>query len=57
MQINNWFKTTNFKLFGKTIFTKEEICNDFTQEKDSYNIIISEDYCNTEFKINKKKDS
>lgn len=53
MQINNWFKTTNFKLFGKTIFTKEEICNDFTQEKDSYNIIISEDYYNEEFKTKK----
>lgn len=53
MQVNNWFKTTNFKIFGKTIFTREEICNDYNYEEDAYNVIISEDYYNKEFKTDK----
>lgn len=49
-----WTKTTNYKLFGKTIFTKEEICSEVQYEGQMYTIQINQDYYNKEFDLNKK---
>lgn len=35
-----WTKTTNYKLFGKTIFTKEEICSEVQYEGQIYQVQI-----------------
>lgn len=40
MNNNFWTKTTNFKLLGKTLFTKEEICSEVEYEGQIYNIQI-----------------
>lgn len=50
MQNNFWTKTTNYKIFGKTIFSKEEICNETERDSD-YIIIVTEDYFNEEFDL------
>ena len=57
MNNNFWTKTTNFKLLGKTLFTKEEICSEVEYEGQIYNIQIRQDYYNQEFDINKNKDN
>lgn len=55
MQHDFWTKTTNFKLFGKTIFTKEEIGNETSRDSE-YTIIVTQDYFNKEFDLNKKNE-
>lgn len=54
MQINFWTKKTDFKLFGKTIFSKVEVCNETERDSD-YTIIVTEDYFNKEFEFENKK--
>lgn len=54
MQHNFWTKTTNFKIFGKTIFSKEEIGNE-TERDSEYTIIVTEDYFKKEFDFEEKK--
>lgn len=51
-----WTKTTHFKFFGKTIFTKEEICSDIEYQGQIYNIQVSQDYYKSEFDMNKKNE-
>lgn len=55
--MNNEFftKTTNFKLFGKTFFTKEEIFSGIEYQGEIYNVHVSKDYYNSEFKTDEKK--
>lgn len=52
-----WTKTTKWKLFGKTIFSKEEICSEVQYEGQIYQVQIKQDYYNQEFDINKNKDN
>lgn len=47
-------KITNYKIFGKVILTKEEIYNEQSSEGEAYQINISQDYYNQEFKDNGK---
>jgi hypothetical protein len=49
-----WTKTTNYKLFGKTIFSKEEICSEVQYEGQIYQVQVKQDYYNQEFDINNK---
>ena len=53
MQINFWTKKTDFKLFGKTIFSKVEVCNETERDSD-YTIIVTEDYFKEEFDFEEK---
>lgn len=58
MNINFWVKTTKFKIFGKTFFTKEEICNDKTYEDSEMEFVVNPEYYKKEFEIdnnNRKK--
>ena len=50
MNVNFWTKTTKFKLFGKTIFQKVEVCNETNRDTD-FDIIVTQDYFNKEFDI------
>lgn len=43
-------KLTNWKLFNLRIFTKEEVYNEVSSEGTPYQIIITQDYYNKEFK-------
>ena len=43
-------KITNWKLFNWRIFTKEEIYNERSCEGTPYQIIVTQDYFNKEFK-------
>jgi len=52
MNVNFWSKTTKYKLFGKTIFTKVEVCNETNRETD-FDIIVTQDYFNKEFDVKK----
>lgn len=56
--MNNEFftKTTNYKILGKTIFSKEEVFSGMEYEGQIYNITVSPNYYNSEFNINKKDD-
>ncbi len=54
MKHNFWVKTTNLKIFGKTIFSKEEICNDTERESD-YTIIVSPEYFDSEFDMEQRR--
>lgn len=56
MDNNFWVKTTNFKILGKTLFTKEEICSDMQYQGEFYQINVMQDYYNSEFNIKNKKD-
>lgn len=51
-----WTKITNYKIFGKTIISKEEICRDIQYEGQIYQVEITKDYYDSEFNLNKKKD-
>lgn len=51
----SYAKVTNFKLFGKVIATKEEIYNEQSSEGEAYQINITQDYYNQEFKDNGKQ--
>ena len=52
-----WNKITNYKLFGHTIFSKEEICQESQYEGQIYQIEVKKDYFDSEFNLNKKKDN
>lgn len=53
--MNNEFfiKTTNYKLFGKTLFSKEEIFSGCEYQGQIYQIQVNQDYYNSEFDLNK----
>lgn len=51
----NFVKYTNYKLFGKVIFTKEEIYTEVSSEGEPFKIIVNQDYFNKEFNIGKKQ--
>ncbi|MBQ2284585.1 MAG: hypothetical protein II244_02835 [Clostridia bacterium] len=55
--MNNEFftKTTNYKILGKTLFTKEEIFSGVEYQGQIYQISVSKDYYNSEFKTDEKK--
>ena len=55
MNTNFWQKITNYKMFGKTIFSKEEICTDKNYEENEFKVYITDEYFNDEFDIEKKK--
>ena len=46
----NYTKITNWKIFNWKIFSKEEIYNERSCEGTPYQIIITQDYYNREFK-------
>ena len=54
--MNNEFftKTTNYKVLGKTLFTKEEIFSGVEYEGTIYTIQVNPNYYNQEFDTNKK---
>lgn len=43
-------KLTNWKLFNLRIFTKEEVYSEVSSEGIPYQIIVTQDYYNKEFK-------
>lgn len=43
-------KLTNWKLFNLCIFTKEEVYSEVSSEGTPYQIIVTQDYFNKEFK-------
>lgn len=55
--MNNEFftKTTNYKIFGKVLYTKEEIFSGVEYEGQFYQITVNKDYYDSEFKTNEKK--
>ena len=55
--MNNEFftKTTNYKLLGKVIFSKEEIFSGIEYEGQIYQIQVNQDYFNKEFDLKKKE--
>lgn len=57
MENTSWAKIINYKLFGHTIFSKEEICQEFQYDGQIYQIEIKKDYFDSEFNLNKKKDN
>ena len=56
MENNFWFKTTNYKILGHTIFTKEEICQESQYEGQIYQVEVKKDYFDSEFNLDNKKD-
>lgn len=50
-----WTKTTNFKIFGKTIFQREEICKESDYENNCFEIIVKPEYYKSEFDIKDDK--
>lgn len=48
----NFVKHTNYKLFGKVIFSKEEIYTEVSSEGEPFKIIVNQDYFNKEFNLN-----
>lgn len=60
MRNESYTKKTEWKIFGKTIFVKEEICSGIEVEGQIFQINMTPDYYNSEFKLNgeqKDKDS
>lgn len=53
MNNTTWYKITNFKLFNKTIFTKEEVCKE-AQFEGMYQIYVNPDYYDKEFNTKKE---
>lgn len=51
----NFVKYTNYKLFGKVIFTKEEIYAEVSTEGEPFKIIVNQDYFNKEFNLEQNK--
>lgn len=47
----NFVKYTNYKLFNKVFFTKEEIYTEVATEGEPFKIIVNQDYFNKEFNI------
>lgn len=56
MENDFWTKTTNYKILGYTIFTKEEICQETQYEGQIYQVEVKKDYFDSEFNLNNKKD-
>ena len=42
-------RTTNFKLFGITIFTRDEVCKETNYEGDTLKVYVSPEYYEAEF--------
>lgn len=57
MDNNFWHKITHYKILGKTLFSKEEICSDINYQGEIYNVTVTKDYFNSEFEVNKKNDN
>lgn len=55
MNNNFWTKITNFKILGKTIFSKEEICSEKNYEENKFKVYITQEHFNDEFDIKEKK--
>lgn len=55
MRNESYTKKTEWKIFGKTICEKEEICSGFEIEGQIFQINMTPDYYKTEFEINKDK--
>ncbi len=55
MRNESYTKKTEWKLFGKKIFEKEEICSGIEIEGQIFQINMTPDYYNSEFEINKDK--
>ena len=53
MQTNFWTKVTTWKILGKVIFSKEEICTDKTYEGNAYSIVVTPEYFKSEFEVKK----
>lgn len=55
--MNNEFftKTTNYKVLGKTLFTKEEIFSGVEYQGQIYQIHVNQDYFKSEFDLKKKE--
>lgn len=51
----HFVKFTNFKLFGKVIFSKEEIYTETSTEGQPYKIVLKPDYYKEEFDIGKNE--
>lgn len=47
----SFVKHTDFKLFGKVIFSKEEVYTETTTEGQPYKIVLNPDYYKEEFNI------
>lgn len=45
-----WTKTTNYKLFGFTEFSKDEICKETNYEGEIIKVCVSPEYYDAEFK-------
>ncbi|MBQ2175369.1 MAG: hypothetical protein II453_09980 [Alphaproteobacteria bacterium] len=54
MRNESYTKKTEWKIFGKTIFVKEEICSGIEVEGQIFQINMTPDYYNSEFEINKE---
>lgn len=54
MQQDFFTKTTNFKIFGITIFSKDTICKETMFKGDELKVYVSPDYYNSEFKLDKE---
>ena len=50
MENLSFTKLTNWKLFNLRIFSKEEVYNERSCEGTPYQIIVTQDYFNKEFK-------
>lgn len=57
MDNNFWHKITHYKILGKTLFSKEEICSDINYQGEIYNVTVTKDYFKSEFEVNKKNDN
>lgn len=51
----NYFKKSDFKIFGKVIFTMEESYVEKDYKENELKVYITQDYFNDEFDIEKKK--
>lgn len=50
----NFVKITNFKVFGFIVATREEIYNEVNSEGEVFQINVTQDYYNREFKDEKQ---
>lgn len=50
-------KLTNWKLFNLRIFSKEEVYSEISSEGEPFNIIVTQDYYNKEFKVDGKQNN
>ena len=57
MNNNFWNKIINYKILGKTIFSKEEICTEKNYKENEFKVYISQEYFNDEFDVKEKKEN